>query len=186
LKFDVYLSDKISELVDIEKNKFSGFENFYHVLFLSQTTTHLFSDPLNDEIDTINTFLSRTEKENILFLIKFHPKDSEEKKNALRTYFNNSRFKSIEIFPDVTLPIEVLFSKIKIDLLIGYFSSTQLYAKQILPDTPVISLLPNLLAMYKQKNINNQSVKDILQNYNKKYVQFLKKNRLKELQVKKK
>ena len=159
IKFDVYPSEglrlffKNKKFQSLRKNKQEN------VLYLSSSASFIFSNPLEDELAIILKIIKNSQS-NINFLIKYHPKDSDDKKDAIRKYLKKEGLNYIEILPELDLPVEVLFNQIKIDFLFGYGSSSQLYHEILLPGVPNYNLFYTLNESYKLKNMKNILVEE--------------------------
>jgi len=155
IKFDIFLSDKLKLIIENENLERLKNKEQINVLYLSSTATSLFSNPIKDEISIISDSLKKIGTK-VKLLIKFHPKDSDNKKKKILHFLNNKGVDFIVIFPDVSLPVEVLFNHIKIDFLIGFGSSSQLYFEMLCPGIPNYNLFHSLTNLYRIKSIENQ------------------------------
>lgn len=151
-EFDIYLSDLMIIELEKIKSKLTYIET--NILYLSSSATYLFSNPIDDELEVLENILKKINKKFRL-LVKFHPKDLNHKKTAIKNYFEINNINYLEIFCGESFPVEVLFNKIKIDFLFGYGSSSQLYFEVFCPNIPNYNLFHALKELYVNKKINN-------------------------------
>lgn len=162
IKFDSYLSPETELLIQREKNQAEKYENHYKILFLSQTATYMFSDPFNDETAILNKFFDRFRNTNSVVFLKFHPKDRQDKKEHLSGLFEVLNIPHYTLLRDSVIPVELLFTELQPDMIVGYVSSSMIYATSIIPETPVVTLFPALIAYYHGRGISNSWVENNL------------------------
>jgi hypothetical protein len=166
IKFDIYPSEGLKSLFKNEKFQKLRKDKRENVLYLSSSGSFLFSNPLEDGLTMILKIINKIQS-NINFLIKFHPKDSDDKKVAILKYLKKEGISFIEILPELDLPVEFLFNQIKIDFIFGYGSSSQLYSEMLQPEVPNYNLFYTLNELYKDKNLENYFVEEAWRKWQK-------------------
>ena len=159
IKFELYYSKKFTDLLNKDLRQLNHNKKAY-VLYLSSTASYFFSDPLKDEIKIIKELIMKLTKDkeivdNFTFLIKFHPKDNIDKKEAIRKALNKINVDFIELSKNTAYPVEVLFDLLKIEIVFGYGSSSQLYAEVINSKVKNYNLYYNLMESYRVKRDKN-------------------------------
>lgn len=172
--FEILLPNESQDYLKISKDFVTS--KTKKILYLSSTSTSYFNNPILDEVDLIVSFFKElnAKVDETIFLLKFHPKDSEmKKKNILKNLqINNIPFIRITS----NLPTEVFFEMLKIDYLLGYGSSSQLYYEMLNPNKPNLNLFHKINNKYKAKGLKNELCEKALKNWNLVFENIFKKS----------
>lgn len=180
IDFVINYSDNFKNLIANEIEQIKG-KREISVLYLSSTSTIFFSNPIEDEIELLKTIINRLKleektTEGFMFYIKFHPKDTEFKKNEILKALKDEKVYFWELSRDTVYPVEALYNQMNISYLFGYGSSAQLYSEVINPRIKSYNLFYILKNSYQLKNDKNVYPKKCWDDWETLYMNIFKKS----------
>lgn len=123
------------------------------LLFISQPR---YDNPKLEQccFDVVKCFFSSITTDKIVY-IKFHPREKEYARNRIKGIFAELGFNYKVLSEDINIPVEYYLQMYKFEKLVLFDSSTYFYNGYIYPKTQIVSLLPQLYVMCKEKNIGD-------------------------------
>jgi len=128
------------------------------ILFLSQAVDSVNPNMTLLMINVIRKKFSDVSFKKNLIVIKFHPRDSNEKKSQICILFKELNLTTYILSSEYTLPVELYLMQIKFDRIITFFSSTFLYAGYIYSKIPVDFLILDFFNECKKHHINTTNL----------------------------
>lgn len=146
-KLHYYMNERVQE----ESNSIKLTLPDKSALFMSQPMYHT---ALTEEeyVEVVYKFLEGLPDENIL--IKFHPRETEDKKEYFKSKFRSSKKNIIFIEGNdgLQFPIEILLYSPKIKKIIAFSSTSMIYAPLINKNLECISLFNVINEIHQSKN----------------------------------
>lgn len=146
LKIENTISVRTKEYIEQNINKEED-----RALFLSQ--------PREGELEkccmqVIEEFFSSFDKTKRIY-IKFHPREKESAKWQIKHILSTKEINYQVLSDEINIPIEYYLQSYRFDEIILFDSSTFFYNGYIYPKTKIISLLPALYLMCKEKHVGD-------------------------------
>lgn len=148
---DYKLHYYMNEVVQKESSRIEANLLDENALFISQPMYHTALTE-QEYVDMVYKFLERLPDKNIL--IKFHPRETEDKKEYFRSKFISSKKNIIFIEGDngLQFPIEILLYSSKIKKIIGFSSTSIIYAPLINKKLECICLFNVINEVHQSKH----------------------------------
>jgi len=145
LKISFQISNNAKQIIDEEISSLhKSYENEY-VLYMSDPLDSIIRNITFDIEATVikEKFLNKAKGRNVL--IKFHPRESAERKKQLFDIFKESGVSFNVLGEKINLPVELYLQQLNITEVYVLFSSTILYNGTMFPQKKFYSLLPAIV-----------------------------------------
>jgi len=157
------LSTKLEAYIRNEYEKMKSFScDGETILFLSQVIDEINPNATKPLLNVLKNFFSNSIFREKLIVIKFHPRDTENKKIQICNLFKEINLKTYILSDEYTIPVEIYLMKLKFSRIITFFSATFMYAGYIYPKIPIDFLVSDFLEECKKYKIDNKNYEKVV------------------------
>ena len=171
----IFLEDERKEIM-----KVGDIKNL--VLFVNEDIKHFCSD-INSKMEErlLKECVFKAVQKETLFLIKFHPAESKERREKVKKYFENNKISYFVVSGDKNIPVEYYLQMYKFNTIFAYAMAVSFYNGYLFHYTPIVRLLDGLYQICKEIGIEGlvkleglikrlDTVQEKLQKENKEHV----------------
>ena len=157
VKSELLLSPILHEYLEKEKIEILKIKQDGElILFVNEDICHFaagINNSIEEELLKESVFL-KSKKESV-FLIKFHPAESDERRKMVAKFFEDNNIKFFILSKGMNVPVEYYLQMYKFSRIFTYATAVSLYNGYLFPYTNTTRLLDDLLFICRRRGIDH-------------------------------